>query len=254
MEYNSQIRANYVSDPIKPVFIDKNRSLLKNSVIIECDGVIYLTFGKDDTSLDNMLFCYNIDQKAWWTVTLDIDEAILNMIHIDYEGYREGIGIITEDHVYMLPLTKDDSVATAADFAVTIQTGELSTTQPQQNWFYLSQMEFRFDYFFGSVTIELTGIDQFGRKVSTKKTITHSDATAYNLAEFMRVDLRLQSYQIRITGTARFRLTHFISKVYTMSARQGLVWGFDDSQSFRSTGDIHPTFLDYNDIKKAVIP
>lgn len=253
MEYNSQIRANYVSDAIKPAFTDKNRSLLENSVIIECDGVIYLAFGRDDATLDNMLFCYDIDLKAWWTVNLDIDEAILNMIHIDYEGYREGIGIITANHVYMLPLTKDDPPTMQADFPVTIQTGELSTQQPQQNWQYLSQLEFRFDYFIGSVLVELTGIDQFGRKVTTKKQISH-DSTVYNDAEYMRVDLRLQSYQIRITGTARFRLSHFIAKVYTMSSKQGLVWGFDDSQSFRSDGDIHPTFLDYNDIRKAIIP
>lgn len=253
MEYNSQIRTNYVSDPIKPVFIDKNRSLLANSVIIECDGIIYLTFGKDNETLDNMLFCYDIDQKAWWTVTLDLDEAILNMIHIDYEGYREGIGIVTEKHVYLLPLTKDDAPTVEADFPVIIQTGELSTTQPQQNWFYLSQLEFRFDYFIGSVTVELMGIDQFGRDVAVKKIFTHDD-TVYNDVEYMRVDLRLQSYQIRITGTARFRLSHFIAKLYTMSAKQGLVWGFDDSQSFRHTGDIHPTFLSYNDIRKAIIP
>ena len=253
MEYNSQIRANYVSDPIKPVFTDKNRSLLQNSAILECDGVIYLAFGKNETELDNMLFCYDIDQKAWWTINLDIDEAILNIINIDYEGYREGIGIITKNSVYLLPLTKDDAPTVNANFPVTIQTGELSTQQPQQNWFYISQLEFRFDYFRGSVLVELTGIDQFGRKVTTKKRISH-DSTVYNDAEYMRVDLRLQSYQIRITGTARFRLTHFIAKVYTMSAKQGLVWGFDDSQSFRSDGDIHPTFLDYNDIRKAIIP
>lgn len=253
MEYNSQIRTNYVSDPIKPAFTDKNRSLLKNSAIIECDGVIYLAFGRDDASLDNMLFCYDINQKAWWTVTLDIDEAILNLIHIDYEGYREGIGIVTTNHVYMLPLTMDDSPTDLADFETILQTGELSTTQPQQNWFYLSQLEFRFDYFLGSVLVELTGIDQFGRKVSTKKTFSH-DSTQYNLAEYMRVDLRLQSYQIRITGTARFRMSHFIAKLYTMSAKQGLVWGFDDSQSYRSSGDIHPTFKDYNDIRQAIIP
>jgi hypothetical protein len=253
MEYNSQIRANYVSDPIKPAFIDKNRSLLSNSALIECDGVIYLAFGRDDSTLDNILFCYDIDQKAWWTVSLDIDEAILNMIHVDYEGYREGIGIITANHIYLLPLTKNDTISTNANFQVTLQTGELSTQQPQQGWFYLSQLEFRFDYFIGDITIELTGIDQFGRKVSTKKEISHT-STVYNDVEHMRIDLRLQSYQIRITGQARFRLTHFIAKLYVMSAKQGLVWGFDDSQSFREFGDIHPTFHNYNDIKQAIIP
>lgn len=253
MEYNSQIQTNYVSDAIKPVFTDKNRSLLQNSVIIECDGVIYLAFGRDDETLDNMLFCYDIALKAWWTVTLDLDEDILNMFHIDYEGHREGIGIITPNKVYMLPLTKDDDPETDATFQVTLQTGELSTQMPQQNWSYVSQLEFRFDYFLGSVVVELTGIDQFGRKVTTRKQISH-DSAVYNDAEYMRVDLRLQSYQIRITGQARFRMSHFMAKVYPMSAKQGIVWGFDDSQSYRSNGDIHPTFKDYNDIRKAIIP
>ena len=258
MEYNSQIRTNYVSDPIKPAFIDKRDYDLRTSSVLECDGVIYLAFGAGagwtiDQRFDNLLFCYDIDQKAWWTFSLDVDEPILNILHIDYEGQQEGIGVITANKVYMLPLTKPDSLESDATFPVVVQTGELSTTQPQQNWFYLSQLEFRFDYFRGSVLVELTGIDQFGREVHTKKTFSHSD-TVYNLAEHMRVDLRLQSYQIRITGQARFRLTHFIAKLYTMSAKQGLVWGFDDSQSFRSEGDIHPTFLDYNDIRKAIIP
>ena len=254
MEYNSQIRTNYVSDPIKPVFTDKFGYRLRDAIILECDGVIYIAFGKGGGGVvDNILFCYDIDMKAWWTISLaDIEEKIINMIHIDYEGAREGIGIITEDHVYLLPLTQDDPTTLEADFSVTIQTGELATTQPQQNWLYLSQMEFRFDYFLGDLDIDLTGIDQFGRKVTTHKHISH-DTTQYNLAEYMRVDLRLQSYQIRITGQARFRMTHFISKLYTMSSKQGLVWGFDDSQSFRTSGDIHPTFKDYNDIRKAII-
>lgn len=258
MEYNSQIRTNYVSDPIKPAFVDKRDLDLKTACIVESDGIIYLAFGagrqdRIDCLYDNLLFCYDIDQKAWWTVSLDLDEPILNIFNFDYEGMQQGVGIITANAVYLLKNTKENGPTDTADFTTTIQTGELSTQQPQQGWFYLSQLEFRFDYFIGSVLVELTGIDQFGRKVSTKKTISHT-TTAYDLAEYMRVDLRLQSYQIRITGQARFRLTHFIAKLYTMSAKQGLVWGFDDSQSFRSSGDIHPTFLDYNDIKKAIIP
>lgn len=258
MEYNSQIRTNYVSDAIKPAFVDKRDLDLKTACVVESDGIIYLAFGAGrqdsiDVRYDNLLFCYDIDQKAWWTVSLDLDEPILNIFHVDYEGFQQGIGIVTANGVYLLKNTKENGPTDDADFITTIQTGELSTTQPQQNWEYLSQLEFRFDYFRGSVTIELTGIDQFGREVHTKKTFSH-DSTVYNLAEYMRVDLRLQSYQIRITGQARFRLTHFIAKLYTMSAKQGLVWGFDDSQSFRSEGDIHPTFLDYNDIRKAIIP
>jgi len=253
MEYNSQIRANYVSDQIKPVFTDKNGSILKSAVVLEVDGILYISFGKNDTQLDNILFCYDIDLKSWWTYSLDFDEPILNLIHIDFEDYREGVGIVTENSVYLLPLTHDDSMDTEAGYNFVIQTGELAATQPQQTWLYLSQLEFRFDYFIGDADVELTGIDQFGRRVTTKKTISHS-TTQYNLTEWMRVDLRLQSYQLRITGRAKFRMTHFIAKVYTMSAKQGLVWGFDDSQSFRTSGDIHPTFNSYNDIRRAIIP
>ena len=253
MEYNSQIRANYVSSAIKPVFTDKLGELLSNAILLEADGTLYACFSKGSGELDNLLFCYDIDLKSWWTYSLDIKEPIIDLIHIDYEGNQEGIGIVTENSIYMLPLTMGDSPEDEADFDVLIQTGELSTMQPQQNWFYLSQLEFRFDHFIGDMMIELVAIDQFGRKIKTVKKISH-ETTQYNLAEFMRVDLRIQSYRIRITGKCRFRLTHFMAKLYTMSSKQGLVWGFDDSQSFRTQGDIHPTFKDYNDIKKAIIP
>ena len=253
MEYNSQIRATYTSDPIKPVFMDKHGQVLKNSCLLECDGILYVAFGKDDTNLDNIIFCYDIDGKAWWTVTLDTDESILNMFHCDYEGRREGVGIVTPKHVYLLPTTIPDPHDNGAMFETLIKTGELSTTQPQQGWQYLSQLEFHFDYFIGDLTIELDGIDQFGRHVSVKKVISHK-SIEHNLTEWMRVDLRLQSYQLTIKGKARFRMTHFMAKVYTMSTKQGLVWGFDDSKSFRSFGDIYPTFKDYNDIRQAVIP
>lgn len=253
MEYNAQIRTNYVSNPIKPAFTEVLYNKLAGSIIFEIDGILYIALSIDGTTLDDLLFCYDIDNKAWWTYELGIDEPILNLFNYDYEGDIEGIGIITENQLFVLPTTFNDNPDYITTFDTVIQTGELSTQMPQQAWSYVSQLEFRFDYFLGSVTIELTGIDQFGRKVTTKKEITHG-STVYNDAEYMRVDLRLQSYQIRITGRARFRLTHFIAKVYPMSAKQGLVWGFDDSQSFREFGDIHPTFKDYNDIRKAIIP
>lgn len=253
MEYNSQIRANYVSGAIKPVFTDKLGHILDNSVLLECDGVLYLCFGKEAGELDNLLFCYDIDLKAWWTISLDIDEPILNMFHVDHENNQEGIGIITPNNVYLLPTTQCDSPDDVARFDVKIVTGELSTAQPQQNWFYLSQMEFRFDHFFGEIDIEIDAIDQFGRRIKTKKHISHTDKVAYNLAEYMRIDMRIRSYRMIITGKANFRMTHFMSKLYLMSSRVSQVWGFDDSQSFLTDGDIHPTFKSYNDIKDAVI-
>lgn len=255
MEYNSQIRANYVSGAIKPVFTDSMEygKFLRDAVMLEMDGIIYLAFGKNVSGIDNVLFCYDIDLKAWWTYTLDIDETIIDLLHIDYEGTREGIGIVTAKSAYLLPTTQNDPIDKEATFDFIIETGELSTQIPQQAWFYLSQLEFRFDHFIGDMDVRLVGVDQFGRKVEVKKAIHHS-RTLQDLREYMRIDLRLQSYKLTMTGKANFRLTHFIAKLYTMSAKQGLVWGFDDSMSYRSNGDIHPTFKSYNDIREAIIP
>lgn len=253
MEYNSQIRANYVSEPIKPVFTDTVNlgSRLKNAVLLEVDGILYVAFGNANGTVDNILFCYDIDLKSWWTYTLDIDEPIIDMLHIDYEGSREGIGIVTKNAVYLLPTTQNDSPTEEADFNTTIVTGELSTQMPQQSWQYLSQLEFRFDYFIGDLEIKLVGIDIFGRRVTVRKMISHEN-TVYDDAEYMRIDLKLQAYKLVITGNARFRMTHFIAKTYLMSNRISLVWGFDDRESFRKLGDIHPTFKSYNDIRKAI--
>ena len=254
MEYNSQIRANYVSDPVKPVFTDTVElgERLRDSILLEVDGIIYLAFGDESGALDNILFCYDIDAKAWWTYTLNVDDSIIDMIHIDYEGYREGIGIVTQKNVYLLPTTQTDMPTKSADFDFLIETGELSTQMPQQAWQYVSQLEFRFDYFVGDMEVKLIGVDQFGRDIEVAKDISHSEAV-YGSAEYMRVDLRMQSYKLLFTGKARFRMSHFIAKVYTMSSKVGLVWGFDDQMSFRSAGDIHPTFKDYNDIRDAII-
>lgn len=257
MEYNSQIRTNYVSDPIKPVFTDMEElgERLKNAVLLEVDGIIYLAFGTNGDELDNMLFCYDIDLKAWWTYTVDLDvyESIIDMIHIDYEGAREGIGIITQNAVYLLPTTANDPADLDGDFEYLIETGELSTKQPQEQWTYVSQIEFRFDSFIGNMTIDLVGIDMFGRRVTVTKHFQH-DEVVYDDAEYMRVDLRLQSYKLVFSGQANFRMTHWMTKLYVMSSKVGQVWGFDDSQSYRKFGDIYPTFKTYNDIRKAIFP
>ena len=253
MEYNSQIRTNYVSAPVKPIFTNVIGEKLSNSVLLDADGVIYLCLGDGVGGLDDLLFCYDVNLKAWWSYDFSgFDEPILNIIHVDWEGYREGLGLITPSRVYLLPTTiKADEGQ--PPFDVLIETGELSAQLPAQQWTHISQIELRFASFIGELTVELRGVDQFGRKIATKKTISH-DMEQRNLKEYMRVDLKLESYKIILKGRARFRLSHLIIKLYTMSKRQGIVWGFDSEQSFRSSGDIHPTFNDYNDVKNAIIP
>lgn len=258
MEYNSQIRTNYVSDVIKPVFIDGSasdrESRLTTAAIIEIDGVIYMAFGSnsdENGNLDNVLFCYDIDLKAWWTYTLDVNEPILKMFHIDWQGQPEGIGIVTGRHVYMLPTKGISDEMTKPMHEFLIESAQISTQMPQQSWQYLSQLEFHFDYLVGDVDFEVRMIDMFGRKLNVKKHVSE-DEMAYDDVIRMRIDQRVMSYVITIKGQARFRLTHFIARVYTLSNKIGQVWGFDDSISHRSAGSVQPTFKCYNDVRRAI--
>lgn len=256
MEYNAQIRTNYVSDAIKPVFTDAAdmNTRLKNAMLIEVDGIIYMALGTSSDqqgNLDNVIFCYDINLKAWWTYTLDVDSPILNLFHIDWQGRREGIGIVTSKHVYMLPTTINDTETILPNHSFLIETAQLSTQMPQQGWQYLSQMEFHFDYFVGSMRIELRMVDMFGRELKVVKNVSEANEQ-FDYVVHMRVDQRVMSYVITMAGTARFRMTHFIARVYTLSNKIGQVWGFDDSISHRSSGSVRPTFKCYNDLRKAI--
>jgi hypothetical protein len=253
MEYNSQLQIMYVSDPIAPVFLKQHGHQLDASVLFEANGVLYMTFGKEDVSLDNIIFCYDIALKAWWTYTLDTDTPILNMIGIDYEGTREGIGIITADAVYLLPTTIDEALTVAAEYEVLIESGELTTMQPIQAMHHLAQLEFRFDYFIGDMNITVTMIDQFGRTIEAIRNI-HHDTLQHQLAEYIRIDQVVESYKIVMSGHAKMRLTHFLAKLYPKSNRIGMSWGFDSQQSHSSAGSIHRTFASYNDVREAIIP
>lgn len=256
MEYNSQIRTQYVSDAIKPVFtdsVDKEERLL-GSMILELDGVIYMALGSnsdEEGNLDNVLFCYDIDMKAWWTYTLDVDAPILSLFHVDWQGQREGIGIVTANKVYMLPTTVGDDPDGIPNHSFLIESAQISTQQPQQGWHWLSQLEFHFDRFVGSATFELRAYDMFGREIKVTKDV-YTDDMLHDYVVHMRVDQRLMSYVLTISGNANFRMTHFMARVYTYSNKVGQVWGFDDSISHRSSGDVQYTFKSYNDIRKAI--
>lgn len=253
MEYNSQLQVQYVSDPIEPVFTRQLGNQLENAVLFYINGVLYMTFGTGDTEIDNVIFCYDIGLKAWWTHTLDLDEPILNMIHIDHMNHREGIGIVTADHTWLLPTTRADDLDVLPTHDVLIESADLSTVQPIQNMHHLSQLEFRFDYFIGEMDITVQMIDQFGREIEATKHVTH-DTLQHQLSEHMRIDQVVESYKIALSGPARMRLTHFISKNYPKSNKIGMVYGFDNRLSHTSPGSIHRTFADYNDLRHAIIP
>lgn len=253
MEYNSQIKVEYVSDAIEPVFRQQYGTQLSRSILFTVNDIMYMTFGSADGDLDNVIFCYDIARKAWWTYTIDFDEPILNMIHIDHEAKQEGIGIITPTRVYLLPTTQFADRDVLPKHEVLIETAELTTMQPIQTMSHLTQLELRFDYFIGDAEVDVIMVDQFGRTIHSYKKISH-DTLQHQLSEYMRIDQVVESYKVIIRGKANFRLTHFIAKNYQKSNRIGTVYGFDSQQSHSSAGSIFKTFNSYNDLKDALIP
>ena len=256
MEYNSQIRTNYVSDAIKPIFADAISAdvQLRNSTILELDGVIYMALGNIGQELNDIIFCYDIDAKAWWTNNVTQLYPVLKLFHIDWQNQREGVGIVDRRHIKLLPTTVgDDLVSEPLDHVVrsVIQTAQVSTQMPQQGWQYLSQLEFHFDYFVGEMSIIVDMYDMFGRQIRAYKTLDETELQ-YDYVVRMRIDQRVMSYVITFRASARYRLTHWLARVYVMSNKVGQVWGFDDGISRLPSAWVQPTFKGYNDLRKAI--
>lgn len=249
MEYNSQLKVEYISDAISPIFTKVSGLDLSNSALLLINGILYFTLGTAQDDLDKVIFCHDTGTKAWWTYTVPTDKPILRMFQLDYEGGQEGLGIITEDSVYLLPTTQVDD--TEPEVKVNIQSGEMSSAIPLQQIHRVSQLEFRFDYFVGEVDIIVELIDQFGRRNTIKKKVTH-ETLQRQLAEYIRVDQVVESYKVAIIGKARMRLTHFMAKIYPKSRKIGMVWGFD-SHSFVQN-QVLQNFDGYNELRKALIP
>lgn len=264
MEYNNQIRTSYVSDPIKPVFLAQDTTITSadddkrfKEFLLHCDGVIY--YGRNlyaGTRTSSVVFCYDVNLKAWWSIT--IPDEVRWIDHMDSEKHAEGVSFVCMSGIWVLPTTDqifDYSALTCPQEKI-VESAMISTSQPNHGYHHLTQIEFDFDYFKGRMKFEIVGIDIFGRSVKTEKWVDTSDNTTYGLEVYLRVDLKLREYKIRLIGDANceFRLNCFQSKLYVMNNKNGLVWGFDDMQSFRSDGDIQRTFKNYNDVVDAIIP
>jgi hypothetical protein len=230
--------------------------------LIERDGVCYVpmqTFADVYTSPSSyVLFLYNgecvcVDEYG----SEEFEASLLDTYYASQatsEPHSDALANFTYQELcmaldYSYGLSRQHNIDGFDDFL--IETGKLSTQMPQQRWQYLSQLEFHFDHFIGTMNVTLRATDMFGRDIVIRKTITH-DTVVYDLKEWMRVDLRLMSYVLTFTGRARFRMTHFLARVYTMSNKVSQVWGFDDSISHRSAGSVHPTFKCYNDVRDAI--
>lgn len=255
MEYNNQIRTTYVSDPIKPVFLADDDFDKMVEYLIHCDGVIY--YGKADKVVPeysdrSVVFCYDVNVKAWWSIS--IPAIAYNAVHIDSKRHAEGVGFICNNDVYVLPTTMQaPDYGDQVSLSNVVETANISTTQPNHGYHNLTQLEFDFDRFMGTMLIEVIGIDIFGRKVKASK-IVSVDSVRYGLEVYMRIDLKLKEYKIRMSGDCDYRLTCILAKLYVMSSKVGIVWGFDDNKTFRSKSDIQAVFKSYNDVVESVIP
>lgn len=257
MESQNQLKAISVSGAIDPIFSDRMANRLHNSRMIYINGIVYIVMGEEKgTDLDRVILCYDIDAKSWYTYTYEYDDHPLAIMGIDSEDHWEGIGIITPDKVSMIPVTGSHSPSKPT-FDIAIETGELSTKQPVVGTSYIAQMEFRFDYFVGDLDITVEGIDYYGRYRTINKKVSLKDIQR-SYTVYMRINELFETYKVIIKGKARFRLTHFISKLYQQSNKIGLVYGFNDHSYYNNRDggvtDIHHRLDSYNNLRDAIIP
>lgn len=268
MESNNQLRAVPVSDAIEPVFTDILASRLSRAHMIYVNEVLYIIMGTESDGdglyqdLDRLILCYDINAKAWYTYTYDLDEPVKSMMNIDSETHWEGIGLITAKRIALIPITGPvEQAAPKFDggqgFDVIVETGELTVKQPVQQTTYLSQLEFRFDYFVGDLEIVVDGVDYYGRKRTILKKVS-VDEMKRSYPVWMRIDELMESYKVTMRGCARFRLTHFLAKTYVQSNKIDQVYGFTDHSWYvdRDGGqtDIHHYLKSYNNLREAIIP
>lgn len=277
MESSNQLRAQLVSDPVQPIFTDRMSDHLSNARMIYVDGVIYIVFsvpGGDNNDpdninkhvgLDRVIMCYDIDQKAWYTMTYEdpdkTDEEILHVFQIDYQGYLEGIGIVLPSGIKLIPVTGPKSEE-PPEFTSIIETGELGIRLPPQLYCYLAQIELRFDYIVGDLEVEVYGRDYYGRTYRVYKKITTKDSSGEyrlirNHPEWIRCDRLVETYAIRIKGKAHFRMTHFLSKTYQQSSKIDLVYGYDSLSDYMGHHDDiveeHHYLDSYNNLREAIV-
>lgn len=260
MEYSSQLRSTAISDPISPIFTDRLAVDMENARLTYINGTMYLALAKPDgDELERIIFCYDMQLKAWYTISLPqfSDEKIIHIFSIDYKGWTEGLGIMTESSIYLLPTTGEYDAENYENFVSCLETGEMSTTIPPTATAYLCQLEFDFDWFIGNLEITVEGVDYYGRHVKAVKRISSRNLNR-NFQEWMRIDQIMRSYSITIKGAARYKLTTIIAKIYLKSKKVNLVYGFDDMISYKNrfgaTKFVHRKVDSYNNLKECILP
>ena len=287
MEYNNQMRTESISDVIKPIFTERLGNRLDDARMCCIDNVIYIVLSEEHeigepTNLDQVVLCYDLGLKAWYTLTSDEviadhgddgTELILHAFPVDSQEHTEGLGLITQNKVILYPNTGIQA-STAPEFNIMLETGELMGKQPKQMSLYLCQLELRFDYFIGTATVEIEGIDYYGRPVIVRKELnrrirgTSNTGAAGNIVndveevmrdytEWIRIDKLMESYRIRIKGPARFRLNNINAKVYIQDDKIGLSYGFDSHVYYQnrhgSANDDNHWIRDYNNLRRTLL-
>lgn len=291
-EYNNQMKNQKVSDAIDPIFTERIGKRLRDGRMVCINEVIYIALSEDEdgwsggvVGLDNVILCYDIGLKAWYTWTHDqtLDkeygggtdkdpDKILHIFAIDSDEYREGLGVITDTELRLYPVTgvQDPNVPL---FQVLLESGELTPRMPKQAFWYVQQLELRFDYYVGDpedpATVLVEGVDYYGRYFKVEKKLNYKQRTwqdvndnaqigeRRNHVEWIRVDKLVESFRVRIKGKARFRLTHVNANVYQQSDTIGTPYGFDaHDDGVDSRGkqfEIHHYIDDYNNLRRAVV-
>lgn len=294
-EYNNQMKNQKVSDVIDPIFTERIGKRLRDGRMVCINDIIYIALSEDPDEvtdepigLDNVILCYDINLKSWYTWTHDQSydvpdpDRLLHIFAIDSDEFVEGLGAITETQLRLYPVTGVQGV-TIPSFQVIMESGELAPRMPMQAYWYVQQLEFRFDYFIGwpeetedhpgPATILVEGVDYYGRFFSIEKKLnkkgrrwqTFNDNgmkedepfEIRNYSEYIRIDKLVQSLRIRIKGHARFRLSHINANIYQQSDTIGTPYGFDAEDLYKDrngkTHQIHHYIDDYNNLRRAVV-
>ena len=266
MEYNSQMRAQKVSGNIDPVFTSRLGKRIDDARLVHIDGTVFIALAEErdsedkSVSLDHVIMCYAVDEKAWYTISLKNKDRILHILPIDYEGYVEGLGIITNKSLYLYPTVDHDldgAVSGAEPPYTIVETHEIAGSTPAQGFLYVQQFEMRFDYFYGEADVVVEGVDYYGRPFHIYKKMRHSEEDR-NVTEWIRVEKYVEFFRVLIKGNARYRCTHWLARVYSQSKRINNVYGYDEEYWYtnRSGGKSfdHHRIDDYNDLKRAIVP
>lgn len=260
MEYNTAIKNNELSTAVKSLFTDLPASSLSNARLFFLDNTMYISFANNDSNLDNIILAYDTDLQSWFTYSIDClygqDEHIKEFIAIDSILCEEGLGIITDKRILFIPITGERDITDTMD-RVVIETHDLAGRVPPQATVFICQGEFRFDWFIGDLTIEVEGVDYYGRPFTVSKHVS-SYKIENKMAVYMRIDRMVETYRVKIHGNAQFKLTHFIFKAFSQSNKINVVYGFD-SHNWHTTHHHGETYQhheidNYNNLKACIVP